>query len=115
MRTTMFYSLVATIVLSGCATGTTVPRTALLGTPVTGQPAVLAVPRTITITPDTRWVNVTSGDTVRFIVGEQTFAWNFQVSSTITSFYLNQVAPPGMLARQISVYVAPNPLYISNS
>lgn len=118
MNRSIFYPLAAALVLSGCAgvaTGPGAQRIELLGTPVTGQSAVLASPRTITITPETRWINVTSGDTVRFIVGEQTFAWNFQVSATITSFYLNQVAPPGMLARQIPVFVAPNPLYISNS
>jgi len=33
----------------------------------------------------------------------------------VTKFDLNQIAPPGMLTRPVAVYVAPNPLYLSNS
>jgi hypothetical protein len=76
--------------------------------PVIDQSAVLS---TVTITPATRWVNVTSGETVRFIAGDQAFAWNFQVSPNVATFDLKQIAPPGVLARRIPVYVTPNPLY----
>ena len=104
----------AAIILSGCAAGTggvTTRRVDLLGAPVSEQ----AGQRTIIITPDTVSVNVTGGETVRFVSGTHSFAWSFQVSNTVTMFDLNQVAPPGMLPHSIPVYVAPNPLYISNS
>lgn len=96
--------------LSGCAGsgGPVTPRIDLLGMPVIDQSAVLS---TVTITPATRWVNVTSGETVRFIAGDQAFAWNFQVSPNVATFDLKQIAPPGVLARRIPVYVTPNPLY----
>lgn len=100
--------------LAGCAASgerAIFRRIDLLGTPIAAQ----AGQRTITIAPDTAWVNVTAGETVRFIVDGRSFAWNFQVSDTVTMFELNRIAPPGMLARRIAVYVAPNPLYISNS
>jgi hypothetical protein len=101
-------------ILSGCAASGNaayaLPRD-LLGTPGADAPGL----PTVTITPATRWVNVTGGETVRFVSGTRSFTWNFQVGVTVTRFDLNQVAPPGMLERPVMVYVAPNPLYLSNS
>ncbi|MFD2274401.1 CzcE family metal-binding protein [Undibacterium arcticum] len=43
-----------------------------------GDPAsATAGERTITITPDTRYVNVEGGQTVNFDVGGKTFTWTF--------------------------------------
>jgi len=110
MRTHVLPAIVCALAaLSGCAnTNPVTPRIDLLGMPVIDDSATLS---TITITPATRWVSITSGDTVRFVAGDRTFAWNFQVSPNVATFDLNQVAPPGMLARRIPVYVTPNPLY----
>jgi hypothetical protein len=77
-----------------------------------GDPAPeTAAERTIRITPDTKYVNVDGGQVVRFDVGGRTFTWNFDTAQTVTSFDLNQVAPPGLLDRAVTAYVAPNPLY----
>ena len=65
--------------------------------------------RTIAIRVDTRYVNVTGGEVVRFTIGDKAFAWNFNGRSS--SFDLAAVAPPGMLDRKVTAYVAPNPLY----
>ena len=81
----------------------------LLGDPV---PAAAPAQRTIAITPDTKYVNVEGGQTVRFDVGGQTFAWNFDGSVTVGSFDLNRVAPPGLLDHPVTAYVSPNPLYM---
>jgi hypothetical protein len=97
--------------LLGCAGTPATPRIDLLGMPVIDDSAVLDSSRVITITPATRWVNVTSGDTVRFVAGERMFAWNFQVSPTVSVFDLKEIAPPGTLPRPVLVYVEPNPLY----
>lgn len=108
--------------LPGCAGGIhypVPPRIDLLGMPVIDQAAVRSgastnartTMRTIVLTPTTRWIDVTSGETVRFVTGEQAFAWQFQVSPNVATFALNQVAPPGWLSHTILVYVAPNPLY----
>lgn len=76
-----------------------------------GAPApVTAAVRTIVITPQTKWVNVEGGEIVRFVVGNQSFAWNF-IGWGIDSFELNRVAPPGLLPQKITAYVSPDPRY----
>lgn len=76
-----------------------------------GAPApVTAAIRTIVITPETQWVNVEGGEIVRFIVGNQMFAWNF-IGWGIDSFELNRVAPPGLLKHKIIAYVSPDPRF----
>ena len=80
---------------------------ALLGDPA--SPA--SANRTIAIHPDTRHVNVTGGEVVKFTVGDKSFAWNF--NGHPSSFDLNAVAPPGVMDHRVKAYVAPNPLYIN--
>ena len=99
----------AAVLLAGCASP--LASRDLLGTPAAYAPGV----QTVTITPATQWINVTGGDTVRFVAGAASFTWSFQVGVTVSTFDLNRIAPPGMLTRPIAVYVAPNPLYLSNS
>lgn len=94
--------------LTACMSATAVtPRAELLGTPVPASAAA----RVVTITQDTRWVNVVSGDTVRFVGNGGEFGWSFDTSPLVQSFDLSQVAPSGALGRELRVYVAPNPLY----
>ncbi|MDB5763463.1 MAG: hypothetical protein JWQ21_2458 [Herminiimonas sp.] len=70
-----------------------------------------AAQRTVTIKPDTKYVNVQGGEIIKFVVGDKAFAWDF--NSPITrSFKLNRIAPPGVLDREVMTYVAPNPLYL---
>jgi hypothetical protein len=70
-----------------------------------------AANRTITIAPDTRYVNVQGGQTVRFNVGGQTFTWDFDGPDSVWSFDLNRVTPPGLLDHKVTAYISPNPLY----
>jgi hypothetical protein len=104
-------AVVSMNLLAGCAGTPATPRIDLLGMPVIDDSAMLESSRVITITPATRWVNVTGGDTVRFIAGGHSFAWNFQVSPAVSVFDLQEIAPPGALPRPVLVYVEPNPLY----
>jgi hypothetical protein len=74
-----------------------------------GSPApVSLVTRTIAIGPGTSYVNVTGGEVIRFDVGDKSFVWNF--NGQRSSFDLAKVAPPGLLARKVTAYVAPNPM-----
>ena len=110
MKLKLLFPTVFALMLSAACTSitTSTPRIDLLGDPASPSAAA----RTIVITPDTKYVNVTGGETVRFVVGDKTFAWTFNVARTIMSFDLNQIAPPGVLDHKVTVYVAPNPLYI---
>lgn len=103
-----FISLAIIGLLSGCALPTAEPPLEFLGNAAPPAEAT----RTIVITPDTRWVNVTGGETVTFIVGDKSFAWTFNVASNVFTFDLNRIAPPGVLDRPVKVYVAPDPRYI---
>jgi hypothetical protein len=109
MKTKSFIPAVVALTLSVSAlSAMAATPDELLGDPV---PAAAAANRTITITPDTRYVNVQGGQTVRFDVGGQTFAWDFDGAETAGAFDLNQVAPPGLLDHPVRAYVSPNPLY----
>lgn len=70
-----------------------------------------AAERTIKITPDTRYVNVTGGQVVKFDVGGKTFTWHFDGPETLWAFDLNKVAPPGLLDHKVMAYISPNPIY----
>jgi hypothetical protein len=90
--------------------GSVAPRADLLGTSVPPSAAT----QTVVITTHTRWVSVTGGDVVRFVAGGGEFGWAFNVGPTVAMFDLNRVAPPGLLGRELPVYVDPNPLYSVN-
>ncbi|WP_081991990.1 CzcE family metal-binding protein [Collimonas arenae] len=106
MNAKLLISTVFTVVL--CAACSSTPRLDLLGDPA----PVTAATRTIVITPDTAYVNVTGGEIIKFVVGDKAFAWNFDGEEFLERFYLNQTAPAGMLDHKVVAYVAPNPLYL---
>ncbi|MGZ3159971.1 MAG: CzcE family metal-binding protein [Burkholderiaceae bacterium] len=84
-------------------------RIDLLGDPSTPSAAT----RTIVISDNLRYVNVTGGEIIRFIVGDRAFAWNFDSAQDLAPFSLRLIAPPDVtFARDVIVYVAPNPLYV---
>jgi len=91
--------------LGGCITRTSYVD--LYGLPA---PATAAA-RTIEIGPDTTYVNVEGGETIRFVANGREFAWNFMVARTVHSFDLNEVAPAGMLDHTVRAYVSPDPKY----
>lgn len=69
--------------------------------------AVSDATRTVVIQPDTRFVNVTHGEVVRFVDADQAFAVRFD--GTANAFKLNALAPAGSLDHPVTAYVAPNP------
>ena len=89
-----------------------------------GSPVGQVVPlsgamRTIPIYAKTKYVNVTAHETVKFVAKGNAFAITFNGSPATTFafvpsvFDLNQLAPAGVLNHKVTVYVAPDPLYIS--
>lgn len=75
--------------------------------------------RTIPIDAKTKYVNVTAHETVKFLANGSAFAITFNGSPATafafvpSVFDLNQLAPSGVLSHKVTVYVAPDPLYIS--
>lgn len=76
----------------------------LLGDRVAPQSAT----HSVAIGPDTRYVNVGYGDTVRFVANGQSFGYDFDGAWSVSSFDLRRVAPPGMLDRRVMVYIEPD-------
>jgi hypothetical protein len=67
----------------------------------------------IVISDTTRYVNVTGGETVRFVAGEHSFTWSFQTGGTrVAPFDLERIAPKGFLNHRVVTYVAEDPLYM---
>ncbi len=96
------------VLLSACAYREAGHPVSLLGDPA----PVTAATKIVIIQPDTAWTHVTGGDTVKFVVGDKSFAWVFNVGAGIGSFDLRRVAPPGVLDHQVIVNVAPDPRYL---
>lgn len=76
-----------------------------------GEPAPsAAAERTIPIGADTKYVNVTEGEAVQFVVGGQTITWDFETAQGVSSLPLNKILPGGTtLDHDVKVYVAPDP------
>lgn len=78
------------------------------------QGDVDAVTREVLITAETRWVNVESGETIKFVNGAgQSLVWRFDTGSWATGS-LADFAPQLAQGRDIRVYVAENVLYRSD-
>jgi heavy-metal resistance protein CzcE len=80
----------------------------LLGDPL---PADGPVDQVVKVDGSTRWVNVLQNESVRFVVGSTTFAWRFPVDRAAVN--LKDIAPSGVIDRDLYVYVAPDNLYTS--
>jgi hypothetical protein len=79
--------------------------------PYLGDPGDASIAdRTITITPATKWVNVTRGETVKFVdaSSRQSFVWNFD-TPTWATIDLAEVAPAGLGGRHVLAYVQNDP------
>jgi Heavy-metal resistance protein CzcE len=93
---------------SGLAVAAEQPR-AFLGK---AAPEQAEAGRVIVITDATRYVNVSGGQTVRFVVGDRSFTWRFQSGIVhVTPFDLQKIAPQGVLNHRVTAYVADDPLY----
>jgi hypothetical protein len=101
-----------TIFTSVLATACTAPANSLIRIDLWGDPAPVSMAdRTIVIMPDTKYINVIGGETIRFVVGNKEFAWDFDGITEGYRFDLKLVAPAGLLDHSIKAYVDPNPKY----
>lgn len=93
---------ICTALLSACAL---TPRADLYGDPA----PLAAATRTIVIRDATALVTVKDYETIRFMVGDQSFAWRFDPAPRLGSLYLSWVAPPNLLHHDVTVIVATDP------
>ena len=108
MKSTFVLRGLAVLLLSGAtlsALSAKPPPLKLLGEAASEAAAI----RTVKITSKTKSVNVAGGETIKFVAGDKSFTWNFDVPATIISFDLNRVAPAGVLDHKVRAYVKPNP------
>jgi Heavy-metal resistance protein CzcE len=70
-----------------------------------GQPASgdYVADRTIVVTPQTKYINVTHGEIVNLKVGSKEITWNFD--GLARPFDLSKIAPEGALDHKVEVYV----------
>jgi len=106
LLTLAFAGLTATAVAPAFAAGH-LGTAADFGSPASANFAM----RTVVVDGNTKWVNVTNGETVQFSVEGQSFTWHFDTFPDETSFDLAKIAPASIKAGSIRIYVAPNPLY----
>jgi hypothetical protein len=60
--------------------------------------------RTIVVTPQTKYINVTHGEIVNLNIGGKEIVWNFD-GVTAQPFDLGKIAPEGSLDHKVQVYV----------
>lgn len=72
---------------------------------------IAAATRTVTIAPQTRYVNVNQGDIVKCEVDGKVFAWQFDTDRPQGWLDLSLFAPKGTNTHAVQVFVGSNPLY----
>lgn len=109
MKTKLIVPIVAvlTLGLMGLSASASTRSSDVLGE---GVP-LSAATRTIRIDATTKYVNVTEHETVKFEVNGTDFAINF--AGALYGFDLNRVAPAGALDHNVTVWVTPDPLYLT--
>jgi hypothetical protein len=77
-----------------------------------GQPVSSnSADRVIELTPQTRFVNVTNGETVTFEKDGQRFTWHVDTYNNVAEFALVKISPNTMNINGVEVYVAPSEYY----
>ena len=110
MKTKAFYSAAPAVLAAGLTIGSAFAIAGAGGMDVGHLARNGYFTEVITITPDTKWVNVTQGDAVKFVDQQtgQSFVWSFDTPGA-ENFDLSAVAPAGVLAGQhVQAYVGEN-------
>jgi len=77
-----------------------------------GQPAAAgSAQRTVEVNAGTKKVQVTNGETIKFVVNGQPFTWKFDLYHQEGVLDLATIAPQDIRADGVKVYVAEDPLY----
>jgi len=103
--------VVLTLSAASLSAGAALKSTDLFGEPAQAPSLERAIitavaDRTITITDETKWVNVTRYEVVRFVSNGREFAWYFDGVDQPRPFDLTQIAPAGFVGHKVTVYVS---------
>jgi hypothetical protein len=109
LRSLLIAATIATTGTAGLATAAVDQPLSFLGT---AAPAGAAVHKVIVLDDSVTSVNVTSGSTVKFVIGDRAFIWTFDNGMVrLFPFDLSRIAPEGFLKHKVVTYVSDNPLY----
>jgi len=103
---------VLTLSAASLSAGAALKPSDLLGEPAVAPSSERAIytaaaERTITVTADTKWVNVNHYEVVRFVSNGREFTWYFDGVAQPGAFDLMQIAPAGFVDHGVRVYVSP--------
>src|SRR5712691_2353078 len=104
---------VLTLSAASLSAGAALKPTDLFGEPAQAPSAERAIitavaDRTITITDETKWVNVNHYEVIRFVSNGREFNWYFDGVAQPRPFDLTEIAPAGFVDHSVTVYVSPN-------
>jgi hypothetical protein len=109
LRSLLIAAAIATTGAAGLATAGVDQPLRFLGN---AAPAGTAFDKVIVLDDGVTSVNVTSGTTVKFVIGDRSFIWTFDNGAVrIFPFDLSRIAPEGFLKHKVVTYVADNPLF----
>jgi hypothetical protein len=76
-------------------------------------PAAAGADRVIEVTPGTRHLNVTNGETVTIRQGEQSVTWQVQAPNNLNAVPLSRIAPQQQeqAGSDVLIYIAPGQQY----
>ena len=67
----------------------------------------------LTVTPNTKWLNVDNGDTVQFDAAGKSFTWHFSTLWDSTALNLSAIAPADVKVGTTRVFVGADPKYLN--
>jgi hypothetical protein len=70
--------------------------------------------RVIEVTPGTRYLNVSNGETVTIRQGERNLTWHVQAPNNLNAVPLSRIAPQDEAGSDVLVYIAPSQQYQNN-
>jgi len=105
-RTTIAASLIALALCGAAQASPTAP------TDDVGRVAAGTGPgRVIDVTPATRYLNVTNGETVVIRQGEHSVTWQVETPSNLNAVPLSRIVPLDSAGQDVQVYIAPSQQY----
>jgi len=104
---------VLTLSAASLSAGASLKPIDLFGEPAQAPSAERAIvtaiaDRTITVTGDTKWINVNHDEVVQFTSNGREFTWYFDGVNQPRPFDLSEIAPAGFVDHGVKVYVAPS-------